>query len=71
MRLRKNEMVMKIMKTIHRTQSKYSKDRKSGGVRTYKTCNECGNKTKGIWKYRGCFYCYQCYAKKLKIGKGR
>jgi len=31
-----------------------------------KICERCGGKTRGVWRYRNFFYCYNCYKKRLK-----
>lgn len=49
-----------------RTQSKYAKDRKSGGLRTLHNCFQCNLLTKGIWETGGKSYCYKCYKNILK-----
>jgi len=55
-----------------RTQSKYSKNRKSGGLRTLRECGKCNIKTRGIWKCKGKLYCYKCYKEVLdKMGSAK
>jgi len=31
----------------------------------FKECDNCGKKTKGIWKCKGHIFCYVCYKREL------